>query len=137
MRTEMMSIAMPQPAKVKDPCSCRPTPHARLTQTLHTGGSTGSGVDTVYQGNGDNLPRTPQWQMIKGRRDRAGALPKSRRWQGGREAGPGGREENCTHPVELGWPSTRTQALGWQTGPATPLGRRWASQPALASSGKG
>lgn len=127
----MMSIAMPQPAKVKDPCSCRPASHARLTptQTLHTGGCTGSGVDTVYQGNGDNLPRTPQWQMIKGRRDRAGALPNSRRWQGGRA----GRERGELHsPCRAGM-AFHTDTGPWLANWPSDTSRKKMGKPASAS----
>lgn len=68
-------------------------------------------------------------QMIRGRRGQS--------WEGGKKGRVWREGENSTHPVELGWPSTQTQALGWQTGLVTPPGRRWASQPVLASSGKG
>lgn len=161
IRTEMISIAMPQPVEAKFPgIYFIPNP----TDFLQWG-RVGTGLCSLVQRDTLivvtcvftkgieafcqewNVPEVVMGHTLVGPRGgidqikkegvplitKAG-LPACGRREQRESRGLRGRG---THLAGLGWPSTQTLAPGWQTDPATLLRRRWATQPEPASSGRG
>lgn len=162
IRTEMISIAMPQPAEAKFP-GIRGVPNPvgflqmglgggqDLGSLVQTGTLINSGVASVF--TKDIEAFCQEWnESSEGPRGGISQIKKEGVSSTDHKSrppslGPRGASESrvglrrlgggWTHLAGLGWPSTQTLAPGWQTGPVTPLRRRWATQPKPASSGRG